>query len=129
VFYAATTAGYERLVALVSRAYLDGDSSERPHIMMSWLEEGADGLIALTGASGAARWIKPMRDGHPDRARARLERSNWSFGDRLYLELQRQDGYDRAHESKMIALAYEARGAAGCDQRGLLSRAGRFRGA
>jgi DNA polymerase-3 subunit alpha len=26
----------------------------------------------------------------------------------LYLELQRQEGYDRAHESKMIALAYEA---------------------
>jgi DNA polymerase-3 subunit alpha len=106
VLYAATTAGYERLVALVSRAYLDGDGAERPHIMMSWLEQDADGLIALSGASGGPV-DRPMRDGHPDRARSRLERLKLAFGDRLYLELQRQDGYDRAHESKMIALAYE----------------------
>jgi DNA polymerase-3 subunit alpha len=107
VLYAATPAGYDRLVALVSRAYLGGDSSERPHIMLSWLEEGADGLIALTGATGGPV-DKPMRDGHPEQARARLDTLRRVFGDGLYLELQRQSGYDRAHEAKMIALAYEA---------------------
>ncbi|WP_412048681.1 DNA polymerase III subunit alpha [Hoeflea sp. Naph1] len=106
VLYAATAAGYDRLVALVSRAYLDGDSVERPHITMSWLEEGAEGLIALTGADGGPV-NQAMRDGHPDKARERLDRLKAVFGDRLYLELQRQKGYDRGLEATMIALAYE----------------------
>jgi DNA polymerase-3 subunit alpha len=107
ILYAATARGYERLMALVSRAYLEGDSVERPHILMSWLEENAEGLIALTGSTNGPV-DQCMREGHPDRAAVRLGRLKSVFRDRLYLELQRQQGYDRAHESKMIALAYEA---------------------
>lgn len=107
VLYAATARGYERLTALVSRAYLDGDSIERPHILMSWLEESAEGLIALTG-SIKGPVDQCFREGHPDRAAERLDRLKSVFQDRVYLELQRQQGYDRAHESKMIALAYAA---------------------
>ncbi|MDZ7602585.1 MAG: DNA polymerase III subunit alpha, partial [Hoeflea sp.] len=105
VLYAATPAGYDRLVAIVSQAYLGGETSDRPHIALSWLEEEASGLIALTGAGGGPV-DQAMRDGHPDLAKARLERLKAVFGDRLYLELQRQRGYDRAHEARMIALAY-----------------------
>jgi DNA polymerase-3 subunit alpha len=108
VLYAATPAGYDRLVALVSRAYLDGDSSERPHIMLSWLEEGAEGLIALTGATGGPVDQTHARRTPRSQARARSTRSNRSLAIALYLELQRQSGYDRTHEAKMIALAYEA---------------------
>ena len=72
---------------------------------MSWLEQEAGGLIALTGAGGGPV-DQAMREGHPDLARARLGQLKSTFGDRLYLELQRQRGYDRAHEAKMIALAY-----------------------
>lgn len=51
VLLAATDAGYERLVDLVSRAYLGGESNQAVHIKASWLEEaGTEGLIALTGA-------------------------------------------------------------------------------
>ncbi|MDP2733407.1 MAG: DNA polymerase III subunit alpha, partial [Hoeflea sp.] len=106
VLFAATAAGYDRLVALVSKAYLDGDSSDRPHIALSWLEQGAEGLIALTGAAGGPV-DQAMREGHPERARSRLDGLKAVFGDRLYVELQRQRGFDRAHEAKMIALAYE----------------------
>ena len=106
VLYAATPVGYDRLVALVSRAYLGGEGSDRPHIALSWLEEGAEGLIALTGAGGGPI-DQAMRDGHPDLAKARLMRLQAVFGDRLYVELQRQRGYDRTHEARMIALAYE----------------------
>ncbi|KGF69347.1 DNA polymerase III subunit alpha [Hoeflea sp. BAL378] len=106
VLYAATPAGYDRLVALVSQAYLGGEGSDRPHIALSWLEEGAEGLIALTGAGGGPI-DQAMRDGHPDLAKARLTRLQAVFGDRLYVELQRQRGYDRTHEARMIALAYE----------------------
>ena len=107
VLYAATPAGYDRLVALVSRAYLGGDGNDRPHVMLSWLQEGAEGLIALTGAAGGPV-DQAMRDGHSEQARARLDSLRQVFGDRLYIELQRQGGYDRAHEAKMIALAYDA---------------------
>jgi len=110
VLYAATPAGYDRLVALVSQAYLGGDTSDsndRAHIMLSWLQQGADGLIAITGAAGGPV-DHAMRDGHPEQARARLECLKHVFGDRLYLELQRQGRFDRAHEARMIALAYDA---------------------
>ena len=106
VLYAATATGYDRLVAIVSQAYLDGDNSDRPHIELSWLEQEATGLIAITGAGGGPV-DQAMRDGHPELAKARLERLKSVFGDRIYLELQRQRGYDRSHEAKMIALAYE----------------------
>jgi len=106
VLFAATAAGYDRLVALVSKAYLDGDSSDRPHIALSWLEQGAEGLIALTGAAGGPV-DQAMREGHPERARSRLDGLKAVFGDRLYVELQRQRGFDRAYETRMIALAYE----------------------
>ncbi|OCW56829.1 DNA polymerase III subunit alpha [Hoeflea olei] len=106
VLFAATAAGYDRLVALVSRAYLGGEGAERPHIALSWLEEGAEGLIALTGAAGGPV-DQAMRDGHSEIAEARLDKLKAVFGNRLYVELQRQRGYDRGHESKMIALAYQ----------------------
>jgi DNA polymerase-3 subunit alpha len=76
-----TATGYERLTALVSRAYLGGDSIERPHILMSWLEEGADGLIALTG-SVKGPVDQCIRESHPDRAAERLERFKSVFHDR-----------------------------------------------
>lgn len=43
----------------------------------------------------------------PDRAETRLAFLREAFGDRLYVELQRQAGYDRALEAKTVALAYE----------------------
>src|SRR6218665_2370592 len=50
VLLAADAAGYERLVDLVSRAYLGGEGQAATHICLSWLEEeGAERLIALTG--------------------------------------------------------------------------------
>jgi len=109
VLYAATPDGYDRLVALVSQAYLGGnpESNDRPHVMLSWLQQGAEGLIALTGATGGPV-DQALREGHAAQARARLDSLKQVFGDRLYIELQRQGGFDRAHESKMIALAYDA---------------------
>ncbi|MCY0094648.1 DNA polymerase III subunit alpha [Hoeflea ulvae] len=107
VLYAATPAGYERLVAIVSQAYLGDDSGgERAHISLSWLQQDAGGLIALTGAAGGPV-DQALREGHPDQARSRLESLKAVFGDRVYVELQRQRGYDRAHEARMIALAYD----------------------
>ncbi|WP_144574694.1 DNA polymerase III subunit alpha [Agrobacterium sp. DE0009] len=108
VLLAANAEGYERLVDLVSRAYLDGEGSGHAvHITRAWLEGASNaGLIALTGASGGPVDMA-LKDGHAAQARERLLALKSLFGDGLYIELQRQSGYDRSHERRMIGLAYE----------------------
>ncbi len=107
VLLAADAGGYERLVDLVSRAYLGGDSSQAVHICMSWLEElGTDGLIVLTGAAKGPVDVA-LKEGHRAQAEARLLELKRLFGDRLYIELQRHGEFDRGHERRMVALAYE----------------------
>lgn len=106
VLIAANRDGYVRLVDLVSRIYLGGDDNDRPHVRLSWLAEGTDGLIALSGGP-AGPVDQALRSGHPGRAVTRLKTLAKLFPDRFYVELQRQAGYDKAIESRMIALAYE----------------------
>ncbi len=108
VLLAADAEGYERLVDLVSRAYLEGEGSGHSvHITRAWLEEDSNaGLIALTGASGGPVDMA-WREGHAAQAKERLLTLKSLFGDRLYIELQRQSGYDRSHERRMIGLAYD----------------------
>ncbi|MES5046636.1 DNA polymerase III subunit alpha [Rhizobium nepotum] len=108
VLLAANAEGYERLVDLISRAYLDGESGgQSVHITRAWLEEASNaGLIVLTGASGGPVDMA-LKEGHASQAKQRLLALKSLFGDRLYIELQRQSGYDRAHERRMIGLAYE----------------------
>ncbi|NTE46251.1 DNA polymerase III subunit alpha [Agrobacterium pusense] len=108
VLLAANAEGYERLVDLVSRAYLEGEGSGHSvHITRAWLEEDSNaGLIALTGASGGPVDMA-LREGHAAQAKERLLTLKSLFGDRLYIELQRQSGYDRPHERRMIGLAYD----------------------
>jgi DNA polymerase-3 subunit alpha len=107
VLLASTAAGYERLVDLVSRAYLGGEGHGAVHICRPWLDEvGTEGLIALTGAAGGPVDMA-LRDGNATVAKARLLGLKEAFGDRLYVELQRHGSYDRRHEHKMVSLAYE----------------------
>nr|CAD6418275.1 DNA polymerase III subunit alpha [Rhizobium sp. Q54] len=107
VLLASTAEGYERLVDLVSRAYLGGEGHGAVHIRRSWLDEaGTEGLIALTGAMGGPVDIA-LREGSAGLAEARLQSLNAAFGDRLYVELQRHGSYDRRHEHKIVSLAYE----------------------
>ncbi|WP_147181398.1 DNA polymerase III subunit alpha [Ciceribacter naphthalenivorans] len=107
VLLAADADGYERLVDLVSRAYLGGDSSQAVHIAMSWLDElGTGGLIALTGAAKGPIDVA-LKEGHRAQAETRLLELKRLFGDRLYVELQRHGDYDRPHERRMVQMAYE----------------------
>lgn len=77
------------------------------HITRAWLEEASNaGLIALTGASGGPVDMA-LKEGHAAQAKERLLTLKSLFGDRLYIELQRQSGYDRSHERRLIGLAYE----------------------
>ncbi|HEX2148403.1 MAG TPA: PHP domain-containing protein, partial [Pseudorhizobium sp.] len=108
VLLASTADGYERLVDIVSRAYLgEGETNQGVHIRASWLEEaGTEGLIALTGAKGGPV-DACLKEGNSVHAENRLLRLKGLFGDRLYVELQRHGGYDRRHEHRIVNLAYE----------------------
>ncbi|MEL7048952.1 MAG: PHP domain-containing protein, partial [Pseudomonadota bacterium] len=46
---AATQVGYANLMKLVSRAHLNVDDGEPPHIAIATLKQFADGIIVLTG--------------------------------------------------------------------------------
>ena len=52
VLLAASDEGYANLVALVSRAFLESDSTKRPHVLAAWLDGAVDGIICLTGGDG-----------------------------------------------------------------------------
>jgi len=106
VLLAAREDGYRRLMKLSSRAFLDSPSNEPPHLPVAWLEEGTDGLIALTGGPTGAL-DQGIRAGQLDVAQARAATLRNLFGDRLYVELQRHDlPEERATEPHLIDIAY-----------------------
>jgi DNA polymerase-3 subunit alpha len=81
--------GYRNLARLVSRAYLEGQSSAGiPLLDRQWLEPATTrGLIALAGADGdVGRALLRQRE---DAALLALEHWLALFGDRFYIELQR----------------------------------------
>ncbi|MEN0042134.1 MAG: PHP domain-containing protein, partial [Pseudomonadota bacterium] len=92
VLLASNEDGYQNLIRLVSLAYLEGAVESRAHITLAQLIEHNDGLIVLTGGPDGP--IDGMiADDHPAEALARLQSLQKAFGDRLYIELQRQAGY------------------------------------
>ncbi|MBW3098902.1 DNA polymerase III subunit alpha [Pseudohoeflea coraliihabitans] len=106
VLIAATDEGYRRLVELISHMYLGGAETDRPTLCLSWLREGTEGLLALTGAA-TGPVDAALRAGNPGRAKARLQALAECFPDRLYVELQRQQGYDTTCEARLVQLAYD----------------------
>ena len=109
VLLAAREDGYRSLMRLSSRAYLDTEQTERPHIKLAWLAEQAKGLLVLSGGPGGPL-DAAIAAGQSALAQARCEALQGLFGDRLYIELQRHGmPAERLAEPALIELAY-ARG-------------------
>ena len=109
VLLAAREDGYRSLMRLSSRAYLDTEQTERPHIKLAWLAEEAKGLLVLSGGPGGPL-DAAIGAGQSALAQARCEALQGLFGDRLYIELQRHGmPAERLAEPALIELAY-ARG-------------------
>jgi DNA polymerase-3 subunit alpha len=109
VLLAAREDGYRSLMRLSSRAYLDTEQTERPHIKLAWLAEEAKGLLVLSGGPGGPL-DAAIGAGQSALAQARCEALQSLFGDRLYIELQRHGmPAERLAEPALIELAY-ARG-------------------
>ncbi|TBH20479.1 DNA polymerase III subunit alpha [Thermus thermamylovorans] len=78
--------GYQNLVRLASRAYLEG-FYEKPRIDREILREHSEGLIALSGCLGAEIPQFILQD-RLDLAEARLNDYLAIFGDRFFIEIQ-----------------------------------------
>ena len=107
VLLAKDEQGYGNLMRLASRAWLDPDPGDTPHVSVEKLCSLASGLILLTGGPLGAI-DAAFRAGRPEAALARLEGLLPAFDRRLYIEIQRH-GLDeeRAVEPRLVELAYE----------------------
>ena len=104
--YAMSETGYENLMKLASDAHLGTRDGESPHVKLSNLIAHASGLIVLTGGPDGPI-NRPLVDGNTTLAEARLKALAATFGDRLYVELQRHRAEpERIAEPRLLDLAY-----------------------
>ncbi|HEX2725418.1 MAG TPA: DNA polymerase III subunit alpha, partial [Beijerinckiaceae bacterium] len=105
VLLAQSEDGYRNLMRLASRAYFDTPLGDSPRVAARALAESAAGLVALTGGfSGPVDTA--LRNGRHDLAAARLDHLINTFGERLYIEIQRHRlDEERLVEPTLIALA------------------------
>ena len=100
--------GYRNLMALVSRAFLDGEAGAEPAVALADLALENDGLICLAG--GAAGPVgRLLAEGQTEAAEAALLALKDIFPDRLYVELQRSCSFSARHISPQIACAARLR--------------------
>lgn len=80
--------GYQNLLKLVSRSFLEGQTGDQPEIKREWLEPLADGLIALSGSDGGdiGQALLAKDD---KKAAACWEYWQRLFPDRFYIEISR----------------------------------------
>ncbi|WP_340119117.1 DNA polymerase III subunit alpha [Pelagibius sp. 7325] len=98
--------GYENLMRLVSRAFLESEPSEAAQVSLAVLTEHAEGLLALTGGPDGAVG-RLLAGAQKDAAAAMLKRLAGIFPGRLYVELQRHGLPVEAQiEPGLLELAY-----------------------
>lgn len=91
VLIAQNERGYLNLTELSSKAYLEIDPADEPHVLWQDVVNRAEGLILLSGGPDGP--IDPLfKQSRPQEACAALEDMVAVFGDRFYIELQRHDG-------------------------------------
>jgi len=83
-----TNEGYQNLLKLVSKSYLEGQATGKPLIEKSWLHTHANGLIALSGDLDGEIGKSILSK---DKEAALIHARNWQtlFPNRFYLEVSR----------------------------------------
>ncbi len=128
VVLAKDQTGYDNLIKLSSKSYLETAAGDPPHITFDDLALMGEGLIVLTGGPGGPMG-RLILDGQVDAARAWLRAAKQAFGDRLYVELMRHGLDDeRATEEPFLEFAYEFEVPTRRDQPGLLRIRAELRG-
>ncbi|WP_289033940.1 DNA polymerase III subunit alpha [uncultured Roseibium sp.] len=107
VVLACSEEGYENLMELSSRAFLDTDTGLKPHVTSDYLAEKSGGLILLTGGIHGPVG-QALLAGRKADARARLTWLSDQFPGRCYVEIQRHGMEpERRTESDFLELAYD----------------------
>jgi DNA polymerase-3 subunit alpha len=106
VLLAQSEAGYENILALVSKAFLQSDTGEVPQIDIDDLAARNQDIIALTGgANGPVGRL--IANGQGPAAEEMLSRLAHIFENRLYVELMRHGlEVENRIEGDLIDLAY-----------------------
>ena len=98
--------GYDNLMALISAAHLDSEGNIGPGIEEALLLRHAEGLICLTGGPDGP-FDRLLASSRIDACDNKISKYISSFGDNLYIELQRYAGAtDDDVEAALIDLAY-----------------------
>ncbi|KAA5607255.1 DNA polymerase III subunit alpha [Roseospira marina] len=106
VLLAQSESGLTRLQALISKAFLETPSGERPQVDFADLQASNEGLILLTGGVGGPVGRLLLED-RPEDAAAALARQAAAFDGRCYVEIQRHGmATEDQIESALIDLAY-----------------------
>ena len=107
VLLAQSERGYMNLMDLGSRAWLDPEAGDTPHVLLRHFSGATDGVIALTGGpTGGLDRLLAM--GRPEPAAQRLAALQELFPNRLYIELQRHGKpIEKEVEPQLLDLAYE----------------------
>ena len=111
VLLAQNEHGYENLMALNSCLYLNSDG-ELPQVQLSQLVMHSEGLICLSGGPNGPLG-KLLQNGQVVKAQALADQLASTFGDRLYIELQRHPSEDgsvpeaeQLSERGLVEIAY-----------------------
>lgn len=83
-----TNEGYQNLVKLVSKGFLEGQDHHGPTLHWDWLKTHSDGLIALSGGT-EGNIGQALLAQNKEAALAHLNAWKTLFKDRFYLELSR----------------------------------------
>lgn len=100
-------AGYDNMLKLSRKAYMETEPPAKPNVPFSYLKEHSDGLICLTGGcSGPVGRL--LLDGKTEKAEEALKMLKSAFGNRLYIELQRHGlAEEKQIEETLIDWAYK----------------------
>lgn len=107
VLLAQSEEGYRNLCALVSKSHLETEPPASPHIQWDDFNGRSSGIICLTGGiKGPVSQYLLHNQKKP--AEESLKRLKKTFGDRLYIELQRHGlAEENSVEEALIDLAYK----------------------
>ncbi len=92
---ASSEEGYRNLMALSSMAFLEVEPTDLPHVMWEDVQGKSAGVIALTGGfDGIANQL--LHNGQQAKAEEYLDTLQATFGDNLFIEIQRHDRPEEA---------------------------------
>lgn len=100
-------AGYLSLLQYFKLFYTAEEKVGTPHITFDELLAHSEGLLLLTGGSEGVL-ARPILEGHPEFAKELAQKLKGSFGNRLYIEIQRHGTEKEVQtEEGLLNLAYD----------------------